>query len=59
VTAPVGAIAISLCGPVLLNKTPPGDHTSTDVQIVDEKLLSKVAVAEEQAEVCVVVDDNL
>ena len=57
VTAPVGAIAISLCGPVLLNKSLPDDHISTDLPAANEQLLSKAAVETDCAEVCTVVDD--
>jgi hypothetical protein len=57
VTAPVGAIAISLCGPVLLNKSLPDDLTSTDVPVANEQLLSKAAVDTNRAEVSTAIDD--
>lgn len=55
VTAPVGAIAISLCGPVLLNKSQTDDLISTDVPLANEELLSKAVVETDHGEASVAV----
>lgn len=43
VTAPVGAIAISLSGPVLLNKSLPSAQVTAPIDVVDETSLTNEA----------------